>query len=276
MAIERELLAQPREYVALPVVRIIFRSLRLPFQHVHRVWKVSLVTFGLVLASNLIELFISNQTGVGDNPAFRESTALIHAIIIAPFAVVWSKIAIDGTAGVEGSGALPLETTELSYAVASVALWLLFLLPLFPLFQMMTTARQSGDEATMGVAGIFAIVVAVMVAFAVVRMSFLFPAIAIGRYQGVRAAWVQTRGYLEALSAIEGAVCIVYLMIWLFARHFRRPDEGYLEWFAFYAVGDAVLLLWEASFVGGPALAYEFLIVADDGVAHTLEPSTKT
>jgi hypothetical protein len=30
-----------------------------------------------------------------------------------------------------------------------------------------------------------------------------------------------------------------------------------LEWFPFYARGDAILLLWEAGFVAGAALVYE-------------------
>jgi hypothetical protein len=184
--------------------------------------------------------------------------------------MAWSKIAIDGTSGGEGRGALPLGTTELWYAVANVAMWLLLLLPVLPLSGLITTARQAGDEAKMGVAAIFGIATFVVAAFAMVRMSFLFPAIATGRYQGVRTAWTQTRGYLKALGAIEAGVCIPFLMVWLLARHFRSPDEGYLVWFAFYAVGDAVLLLWEASFIGGPALAYEFLVVPNDRGA---EPS---
>jgi hypothetical protein len=269
MTFERELVGQPREYVVLPVVLIIFRSLLLPFQNLHRVWKVSLITFGVVLAVNLIELFVDRYTDVGTSPFFRASSMLAHAIVIVPFAVAWSKIAIDGTTGGEGRGTLPLGTTELWYAIANVAMWLLLLLPVSSLTGLITTARQAGDEAKMGVAAMFGIATFVVAAFAMVRMSFLFPALATGRYQGVRTAWKQTRGYLEALGAIEAGVCIPFLMVWLVTRHFRSPAEGFLVWFAFYAVGDAVLLLWEASFIGGPALAYEFLVVAHADVARS-------
>ena len=253
MATEREPLAQPREYIVLPVVRIIFRSLLLPFTHTQEVWKVSLVTFGVMLTPNLLGLFVNRHTDAGNNLFFRAADMLAHAIVIVPFAVAWSKIAIDGTAAVEGTGALPLGITELWYAVANVAMWLVFLLPVLPFMRLITTARQAGDETTMGVAAIFALTVMVAAAFALVRMSFLFPAIATGRYQGIRTAWTQTRGYLEALVAIEAGLCIPFLIVWFFARHFRSPDEGYLQWFAFYVLGDAVLLLWEASFVGGSA-----------------------
>jgi hypothetical protein len=260
MATERELVGQSRQYVLLPVVRIIFRSLLLPFKHIHEVWKVSLVTYGVMLAANLIELFVDTHTEAG-NPALQASGVLVHAIVIAPFAVAWSKIAIDGTTAVENLPALPLGRIELWYAVANVAIWFLFLLPVLPLLGLVTTARQGGDEAMMGVAGILALAAVLAVAFALVRMSFLFPALATGRYQGIRAAWTQTRGYLEALGVIEAGVCVPFFIAWLFARRFRTPDEGYVECFALYALGDAVLLLWEAGSVSGPALAYEFLVL---------------
>jgi hypothetical protein len=261
MATERELVGQSRNHVILPVVRIIFRSLLLPFTRVRQVWKISLATFGVMLGTNLTDLLVGRYTDLDNNLLFQILGVLVHAVVIVPFAVVWSKIAIDVTKGDEGFRALPLGSTELWYAVANVAMWLLFLVPMMLLFGLITTARQAGDEATMGVAAMFALTVLIVVAILVVRMSFLFPAIATGSYRGVRTAWRQTRGYLEALGSIEAGVCVPFLIVWLVARHFRSPEEGYLEWFAFYALGDAVLLLWEAGFVAGPALAYELLVL---------------
>jgi hypothetical protein len=110
---------------------------------------------------------------------------------------------------------------------ANVAMWLLFLLPMMLSLGLTTTARQAGDEAKMGVAAIFALTVIIAVAILVVRMSFLFPAIAIGTYRGVRTAWRQTRGYPEALGSIEAGVCAPFLIVWLLARHFTSPCEGY-------------------------------------------------
>jgi hypothetical protein len=275
MATERELVGQSRQYVLLPVIRIIFRSLILPFKHIHEVWKVGLITFGVMLAANLMELFVNTHIEVGSNLTFQASGPLVHAIVIAPFAVAWSKIAVDGPTAVE-SPALPLGRTEVWYAVANVAIWFLFLLPVLPLMGLVTTARQGGDEAMMGVAGILALAAMLAVAFALVRMSFLFPAIATGRYQGIRAAWTQTRGYLEALGAIEAGVCVPFFIAWLLARRFRTPDEGYVEWFALYALGDAVLLLWEAGFVVAPGLAYEFLVLREHPGAASGDPFSPT
>ena len=269
MATERELAGRPRQYIVLPVVRIIFRSLLLPFTYTPEVWKVSLITFAVVLATNLVGLSVRHFTEVGHNRLFQGSEMLIRAIVIAPFAVAWSKVALDETTSVQGFGTLPFGMTELWYAVANVAMWLLFLVPMFLFLRLITTARQAGDEAIMGAVGIFALTVVVAIALVQIRMSFLFPAIATGRYQGVRTAWTQTRGYLEALGAIEASVTIPFLIVWMLTRHFRSPGEGYLEWFALYALGDAVMLLWEVSFVAGPALAYAFLVLAKDGANAT-------
>jgi hypothetical protein len=79
MATERELIGQSRQYVLLPVIRIIFRSLILPFKHIHEVWKVGLITFGVMLAANLMELFVNTHIEVGSNLTFQASGPLVHA-----------------------------------------------------------------------------------------------------------------------------------------------------------------------------------------------------
>ena len=89
MATERELVGQSRNHVILPVVRIIFRSLLLPFTRVRQVWKISLATFGVMLGTNLTDLLVGRYTDLDNNLLFQILGVLVHAVVIVPFAVVW-------------------------------------------------------------------------------------------------------------------------------------------------------------------------------------------
>ena len=53
---------------------------------------------------------------------------------------------------------------------------------------------------------------------AYVRLAFVFPAIAIGRYAGIREAWKQTAGNIERLAAI---LVLAYLPYWIIRQAFE-------------------------------------------------------
>src|SRR5260370_39903960 len=69
------------------------------------------------------------------------------------------------------------------------------------------------DRQIVGAAGFLLLAGVFLIALGFVRLAFVFPAIAIGRYAGISAAWKQTAGNLERLAAIILLSYAPYLVV---------------------------------------------------------------
>ena len=92
------------------------------------------------------------------------------------------------------------------------------------------------------------------------RLQFVFPAIAIGRYAGISASWKQTAGNIERLAAI---VLLSYLPYWLirltFEWYMGYHPPGVIE--AFRGCIEMLLVMFATTALAGPALAYKALVL---------------
>src|SRR5260370_6895097 len=105
-----------------------------------------------------------------------------------------------------------------------------------------------------------------------VRLAFVFPAIAIGRYPGIRTAWTQTAGNIERLAAI---LVLAFLPYWLIRQAFEwymgYHPPGVVE--AFRGCIDMLLVALATTALAGPALAYKAIVLAqpqDEVVAQSI------
>ena len=92
------------------------------------------------------------------------------------------------------------------------------------------------------------------------RLGLVFPAIAVGRYAGISAAWKQTAANIERLAAI---VVLSYLPYWLI----RQAFEWYMGYHPPGVVGaargivDQPLIAMATTALAGIALAYKTLVL---------------
>jgi len=92
-----------------------------------------------------------------------------------------------------------------------------------------------------------------------VRLAFIFPAIAIGKYAGVRAAWRQTAGNIERLAAM---LVLAFLPYWIIRQAFEwwmgYHPPGAVE--AFRGFIDMLLITIAIAALAAPALAYKMTL----------------
>jgi len=107
-----------------------------------------------------------------------------------------------------------------------------------------TQITLAGETAAILGLGIYVI--------AYVRLAFVFPAIAIGRYAGVRVAWKQTAGNIERLAAI---LVLAVLPWWIvrdaFEWYMGYHPPGVVE--AFRGCIDMLLIALATTALAGPA-----------------------
>src|SRR5260370_26336991 len=71
-----------------------------------------------------------------------------------------------------------------------------------PPIAMFRYGQVNFDRQIVGAAGFLLLAGVFLIALGFVRLAFVFPAIAIGRYAGISASWKQTAGNLELLVPI--------------------------------------------------------------------------
>lgn len=243
---------------ALAMVRITLGALALPFRCLPELVRFGAIVLALTLANEIVIHFLT-QIGVR-----YWWMMLSHEAIYAPFAIVWTRIAVLGRKSVSTIPRYRYGTVEIWYLVASLLTFTILLGPVLVLRGWMIGAHQSGETAMADGFGAAALVMLFVDVIVFVRLSFLFPAIALQRYRGVAAAWRQTHGYFERLCAIEAAVAAPYMVIQMVHRHY------WYVWFFSYqtwisevldrVVGDATIVLCYVGVVAAPALAYKLVV----------------
>jgi hypothetical protein len=246
----------PRRFtvVELPVFPLVKESLLMPFRYLPELVKFGWIPFAGILAIDLVGYGLMREdVAKGATGALM---AVAHFVLFTPFSVAWTKLAIRGRQAVAKHPQFFYSRTQWLYLLAvaamTVALLVLagipYVIVLYGQRNFDPQIRLLGETTMMLGVGIYAI--------AYVRLAFVFPAIAIGRYAGVRVAWKQTAGNIERLAAI---LVLSFLPYWIVRQAFEwymgYHPPGVVE--AFRGCIDMLLIALATTALAGPALAYK-------------------
>jgi hypothetical protein len=250
----------PRRFtvIELPVLSIVKESLLLPLKCVSE-----LVRFGgrpllLIIAVDVLCYGLQRQD------ISRSLTGglmgIAHFLLFTPFSVAWTKLAIRGRQAVVNHPAFAYSRTQLLYLLAiAVMMAALVVLVGIPYVVLRYGQRNFDNEiATLSETAIAMGLGVFLIGY--VRLAFVFPAIAIGRYAGIGAVWKQTAGNLERLAAILVLANLPYWIVrqafdWYMGYH----PPGVIE--AFHGCIDMLLVALATTAVAGPALAYKAIVL---------------
>ena len=251
----------------LPVIKTALTAIVCPLRHAPEIARIGLVPLVLTMAVAGIDRVIWRY-----DPSWLAHfwIAPVHVLIFTPFAVAMTKVAVDGPGAAAGSPLFAYGRVEQIYLLANLLLVLVLLFfPAVPMGLIMV-GRQSGDQLMMTEAAMALLIVAFAEIVVFVRISFLLPAIATGRYRGIRMAWKQTAGFFERIAGIEFLAFLPFLIGHEIVRRLANPDMGMVEWLAIYLARSSVYVFFYAVTVCAPALAYRLVAVLDGG--QSIEP----
>jgi len=244
--------------IELPVFPIVRESLLLPFKFVPELVKFGRMPFILILAVDLLAYGLERHD-VSRNLSGSLMT-IAHFILFTPFSVAWTKLTIRGRESVAKHPAFAYSRTQGAYLLATTLMIVAMMLSLGIPLALARSAQQNSENELMILA--WALLIGGLVLFLVgyLRLAFVFPAIAIGRYLGVSAAWKQTAGNIERLAAI---IFLSYLPYWLIRECFEwymgYHPPGVIE--ATRGFVDMLLVGLGTTALAGPALAYKMLVL---------------
>jgi len=252
--------------VELPVFPIVKESLLLPFRNLPELVKFGKMPFMLILAVDVLCYGLERQD-VSRNLT-GSLMGYIHLILFAPFSVAWTKLAIRGPQAVAKHPAFAFSRTQWLYLLATTLMMVVIVVSVgFPFVLVRYAQRNFNNQlAMLGVAGMFVGLGIFLIAY--LRLGFIFPAIAIGRYAGISAAWKQTAGNIERLAAI---LFLSYLPYWVVRQAFEwymgYHPPGVVE--AIRGLVDMLLVALATTALAGTALAYKQIVIEqhEDDVA---------
>jgi hypothetical protein len=186
--------------------------------------------------------------------------AIMHLIIFTPFSVAWTKLAIRGRQAVANHPAFTYSRTQWLYLLATAVMIVALTFSLGIPGVLARYAQQNSENQLMMLAWVLLVGGLGLFVIGCLRLAFVFPAIAVGRYAGISAAWKQTAGNIERLAAI---FILSYLPYWLIRQAF--------EWFMAYhppgvieavrGIGDQLLVALATTALAGTALAHKALVL---------------
>jgi hypothetical protein len=244
--------------VELPVFPIVKETLLMPLNFLPELVKFGWIPFTAILTLDLICFgLLREDVSRGVTGSLM---TIAHFVLFTSFSVAWTKLTVRGRQAVARHPQFSYSRTQWFYLLANgVMMAALLVLVGMPYLLLRYGQRNFdnqisllGETAAMLGLGIYAI--------AYVRLAFLFPAIAIGRYAGLRAAWKQTAGNFERLVAV---IVLTVLPYWII----RQAFEWYMGYHppgvvdAFRGCIDMLLVALATTALAGPALAYKILVL---------------
>jgi hypothetical protein len=251
--------------IELPVFPIVKESLLLPLKCIPELVKFGKMPFILILAADVFCYGLERQD-IGRNWT-GSLMAVAHFIVFTPFSVAWTKLAIRGRAAVANHPAFAYSRTQLLYLLAGFLMIVAILICIgLPYVVLRYAQRDSDNELAILAGALFAAGIVIFL-IGYVRLGFIFPAIAIGRYAGISAAWRQTAGNIERLAAI---LFLSYLPYW-FIRQAFSSYMGYHPPGVLAVVRgsvDMLVIALATTSLAGPALAYKALVLDHQAAQH--------
>ena len=256
--------------IELPVFPIVKESLLMPFRFMPELVKFGWIPFVAILAIDLICYGLMREdvsTG-----ATSVLMALAHFVLFTPFSVAWTKLAIRGRQAVAKHPQFSYSRTQWFYLLANVVT-MAVLVVLVGIPYVVLRYGQRNFESQISLFGETAMMLGLGIyLIAYIRLAFVFPAIAIGRYAGIRAAWKQTAGNIERLAAI---FVLSYLPYWILRQAFEwymgYHPPGVVE--AFRGCIEMLLIALASTALAAPALAYKAIVMdqpKDEGAVQSL------
>ena len=252
--------------VQLPVFSIVAESLMMPFKYLPELVKFGQMPFVLILAIDLLCYGMLRQDV--SSTVTTNMMNLAHAILFTPFCVAWTMLAIRGRAAVANHPAFTYSRTQWLYLTAAAAMFVAVLLCVgLPYVAYRYGQRNFESQITvLGGIGFFFGLGLFLIGY--VRLAFIFPAIAIGRYAGIATAWRQTAGNIERLAAIFVLSYLPYYLVRLaFEWYMGYHPPGVVE--AIRGTIDMLLVALATTALAGPALAYKMLVLTQPPAAAT-------
>ena len=244
--------------IELPVLPIVKESLLLPFKCLPELVKFGKMPLLLILA---VDVFCY---GLQRQDISRNATgilmAIAHFILFTPFSVAWTKLAIRGRESVARHPAFAYSRTQGLYLLASILMMVAIVVLVGIPFVLLRYGQRNSDNQLMAFGSAACFVGLGIYVIGYLRLALVFPAIAIGRYPGISAAWKQTAGNLERIAAI---ILLSYLPYWLvqqaFGWYMGYHPPGVIE--ATRGIVEMLLVGLATTAVAGPALAYKMLVL---------------
>jgi hypothetical protein len=220
VAIEQTSTRRRFTVVELPVVQIVTQSLLLPFTHLPALAKYIWIPFLVSLGAKAVNFVIVRE----DGPWYLSQILMVgaHFVLFTPFSVTWTKLAILGRDAISNDTPFAYSRKEWLYLLATTVMMTVILIFAGPPIAMFRYGQINFDREIVAVAGILLLAGLVLIVLGFVRLAFVFPAIAIGRYAGMPAAWRQTAGNLERLAAI---ILLSYAPLSSSAKSWRRVSD---------------------------------------------------
>ncbi len=239
--------------VKLPILGIVLETLALPFKHPMELAKYGWIPFVGLLGARLIEWFL-RQFSV---PGTDLWMSVAHLILFTPFSVTWTRVAIEKSEAKLPDRPFAFTRIEWQYLVATVLLMVAVVILLTPAFALYRYGQSIFDNGITFFGGMLLLLTGVAELLAFVRISLVFPAVAMERYEGVAAAWRQTAGNFEPLLAIIVLSSAPYYLAFAAVRLGVSSYPAGVS-----AMGKAFAELLAASLtatsnVAAPALAYQ-------------------
>jgi hypothetical protein len=256
--------------VELPVFPIVKESLLLPFLYLPELVKFCWIPFVAILAIDLVCYGLLREDV--SRGVTGSMMTISHFVLFTPFSVAWTKLAIRGPQAVAKHPQFSYSRTQWLYllAIAAIAATLLALVGI-P-YVILRYGQRNFDSQLSLFGGTTMMLGLGIYVIAYVRLSFLFPAIAIGRYVGIREAWRQTAGNIERLAAI---LVLAFLPYWIIRQAFEwymgYHPPGVVE--AFRGCIDMLLIALATTALAGPALAYKAIVIDqphDEGAVQSI------
>jgi hypothetical protein len=244
--------------VELPVFPIVTESILMPFRYLPELIKFGKMPFILILA---VDVFCYGLLRQDFSKALTGSIMVVaHFVLFTPFSVAWTKLAIKGRGAVAKHPSFAYSRTQWMYLLADAAMLAALIVLVGLPFVVVRYGQRNFDNQIALLGGAIATLGLGVYLVVYLRLAFVFPAIAIGRYPGLRASWKQTAGNIERLAAI---IVLAFLPYWIVREAFEwymgYHPPGVIE--AFRGCIDMLLIALSTTALAGPALAYKTLVL---------------
>jgi len=244
--------------IELPVFPIVKESLLMPFRYLPELVQFGWIPFAAILAVDLVCFGLLREDVSRGATSTLMATA--HFVLFTPFSVAWTKLAIRGRQAVANHPQFSYSRTQWLYLLASAMMTVALLLLVGTPYVVVRYGQRNFDNqiALLGEAAMMLGLGIYVIGY--VRLAFVFPAIAIGRYAGISAAWKQTAGNIERLAAI---LVLAYLPYWIigqaFAWYMAYHPPGIID--AFRGCINMLVIALATTALAGPALAYKAIVL---------------
>jgi hypothetical protein len=244
--------------IELPVLSLVGQSLLLPLKYFPELVKYGSIPFLLSLVVSAIDFLLTREDVSRTVTAMLMATA--HLVLFTPFSVTWTKLAIEGRVANVDDPPFAYSRTQWLYLLTSSAMLLLLGISVGVPFGFVRYGQLTFNNEIITLAGMLLVAGFLIFVLVFIRLSFIFPAIAVGKYAGISAAWRQTAGNVERLAAIVVLSAVPFYAVrkivdWSIGYH--PPSLAA----AAHAGVDMLLVALATSALAAPALAYKTIVL---------------